>query len=123
MRMPVTPSPSGNEIIGWRTTLLPGQEDAYVRTHAAVPPPLAAALRQAGVVSWRIWRDGLTLFHVIETTDGRDAMGEAMSELGTIDAEWDALIATMLDAAEESSRLLPLVWGMDATSQFSDRQS
>jgi L-rhamnose mutarotase len=107
----------GPETIAWRTRLTPGSEEAYSRIHARVPDAIADALRQAGVIEWRIWRDGTTLLHVITTRDGRDAMGERMDALGPIDPTWDALIATMIDAAEESRALLPLVWGMDASGQ------
>lgn len=90
----------------------------YTRTHRRIPEPVAAALRAVGVVDWRIWRDGLTLFHVIETTDGQDAMGARMAEFGPIDPAWDALIATMLDASAEAQAAPELVWGMDGGAQF-----
>jgi L-rhamnose mutarotase len=117
--MSVRPDSVPHEIVGWRTRLLPGFEDDYTRIHSRIPDAVAAALRDAGVVNWRIWRDGLTLFHVIETTDGRDEMCARMAEIGPIDSAWDELIATMVDAAEDSGALLPLVWGMDAVGQFS----
>jgi L-rhamnose mutarotase len=107
------------ETIAWRTRLVPGAQESYSRIHSRIPEPIAAALRDAGVIEWRIWRDGLTLFHLITTTDGRDAMGRRMDALGPIDPQWDALIATMVDAVDGSSALLPLVWGMDAGHQFS----
>jgi L-rhamnose mutarotase len=113
------PLQPGTETVGWRTRILPGFEDEYTRIHARIPDAVATALRSAGVVDWRIWRDGRTLFHVIETTHGRDEMGRRMALLGPIDPEWDALIATMLDSSEEAGALLPLVWGMDAAGQFS----
>jgi L-rhamnose mutarotase len=107
-----------NETIGWRTRLRPGTEQEYTRVHRRIPEPVAAALRSAGVVQWRIWRDGLTLFHVIETTDGIDEMGRRMSAIGPVDPDWDELIATMVDAAEGTQAALPLIWGMDGQEQF-----
>jgi L-rhamnose mutarotase len=112
--------PTPNQTVGWRTRLLPGAEEAYTRVHSRLPEAVASALRSAGVVEWRIWRDGETLFHVIETTHGREEMARRMAELGPIDPEWDALISTLVDPSEESSALLPLVWGMDGATQFSD---
>lgn len=109
---------SGPEIVGRRTRLLPGKEQEYDRVHARIPEPVAAALRTAGVVGWRIWRDGLTVFHVIETTHGLAEMGRRMSRIGPIDPAWDELIATLVDQAEESQADLPLVWGMDGRRQF-----
>jgi len=106
------------QIVGYRTRLVPGAEEAYTRIHRRIPEAVAAALREAGVIQWRIWRDGSTLFHVIETTRGRDEMGRRMSSLGPIDPEWDALIATLVDGSAEASTVLSLVWGMDTTTQF-----
>jgi L-rhamnose mutarotase len=116
----MTPASSGtNEIVGWRTTLRPGAEDDYMHAHSRVPDAVADALRAAGVVSWRIWRDGSALYHTIETTGGLAAMGEAMAALGPIDPDWDRLIARLVDDGPNSARLLPLVWGMDRQTQFS----
>ncbi|WP_431279568.1 L-rhamnose mutarotase [Leifsonia poae] len=112
--------PTRTEIVGWRTRLLPGAEELYSRVHSRLADPIASALRSAGVVQWRIWRDGQTLFHMIETTRGRDEMGRKMAALGPIDPDWDALIATLIDPSEDASALLPLVWGMDGTTQMSD---
>lgn len=97
-------------IDGYRTRLRPGQAEHYRRVHASIPEPVAAALRASGLVSWRIWIDGETLFHAIETTDGRAAMLRRMAAMGALDPEWDALIATLVDDAPEASQPLPLVW-------------
>lgn len=112
------PPHSRHETVGRRTRLLPGKEEEYDRVHARIPEPVAAALRTAGVVRWRIWRDGLTLFHVIETTQGIEEMSRRMSRIGPVDPAWDELIATMVAADEGSSAALPLVWGMDEHRQF-----
>jgi L-rhamnose mutarotase len=50
--------------IALHTKLAPGKEDEYEKVHAVIPADLDAALREAGVHSWRIWRDGRDLFHV-----------------------------------------------------------
>lgn len=55
--------------IALHTRLAPGKEDEYERVHAVIPADLDAALRGAGVRSWRIWRDGRDLFHVVEVED------------------------------------------------------
>lgn len=46
-----------------------GKEQEYERVHAVISVDLDATLREAGVRSWRIWRDGVDLFHVIECDD------------------------------------------------------
>ena len=112
------PQPALHQTVGRRTRLLPGKEDEYTRVHRRLPEPVAAALRSAGVVQWRIWRDGLDLFHMIETTHGIEEMGRRMSLLGAVDPDWDDLIATMVDPAEGTQADLPLVWGMDEQRQF-----
>ncbi|MEU0561327.1 L-rhamnose mutarotase [Dactylosporangium sp. NPDC006015] len=55
--------------IALHTRLRPGAEEAYERIHAVIPADLDAALREAGVLSWRIWRDGLDLFHLVRVVD------------------------------------------------------
>jgi L-rhamnose mutarotase len=95
---------------GFRTRLRPGAAEEYRRVHAAIPGPLAHALAGCGLLSWRIWIDGETLFHAIETRDGRDAMVERMSKLPPVDPAWDALIDTLVDPSPESASALDAVW-------------
>lgn len=106
-------------VTGRRTTLREGREDDYARIHAAIPARVEAALRACGVVSWRIWRDGRLLFHAVETTEGYDTMVGAITALGPIDADWDLLIASLLDSEPGADVILPSVWSMDATGQTS----
>lgn len=95
---------------GYRTRLRPGSRTDYVRIHAAIPAAVSTALHRSGLVSWRIWIDDDTLFHTIETRDGREAMIARMTALGPIDPAWDALIDTLVDPSPESSAVLQLVW-------------
>jgi len=44
--------------IALHTRLRAGKEAEYEAVHAVIPAELDAALRSAGVRSWRIWRDG-----------------------------------------------------------------
>ena len=57
--------------IALHTRLAPGKEAEYEQVHAVIPDELDAALREAGVRSWRIWRSGQDLFHVVEVEDYR----------------------------------------------------
>ena len=52
--------------VGFRTRLKQGMETEYDTVHASIPPDLELALRQAGVRSWEIWREGQDLFHIID---------------------------------------------------------
>ena len=103
---------------GRRTRLLPGREANYRVIHSRIPEAVALALRDAGVVSWRIWEDGLSLFHAIETREGYPAMVEKIESLGPIDTEWDAVIVSLLDSTSGNDVMLPLVWGMDSGTQW-----
>ena len=100
-----------------RTTLRAGRELDYERLHARIPDVVATALRRAGVLRWTIWRDGIHLFHVVETRDGYPAMLAALAPMGPLDAGWDALVASMLDPGDGADVLLPGVWTMDGTTQ------
>lgn len=105
-----------------RTTIRAGREVDYERIHSAIPEPVRAALAGAGVQRWLIWRDGRRLFHTIETRDGMGAVLERMSSVGPLDPAWDDLIGTLVDDAPESQADLALVWGMDATRQWSSAE-
>lgn len=95
---------------GYRTRLRPGAAEEYRRVHARIPDAVASALRECGLVSWRIWIDGDTLFHAIETTSGREEMVALMTARGPVDPAWDALIATLVDDAEGAALPLDPVW-------------
>jgi L-rhamnose mutarotase len=103
--------------VAWSTRLVAGREEDYTRLHREIPEKVADALRAAGVVDWRIWRDGSVLFHAVETRDGHERMLRRMAEFGPIDEEWDAEIATMIQSQDEAPRTLPLVWHLSATGQ------
>lgn len=95
---------------GFRTRLRPGAAPEYRRVHASIPAALADALATCGLISWRIWIDGETLFHAIETREGREAMVHRMSQSPTVDPAWDALIDTLVDPSPESASALDAVW-------------
>ena len=95
---------------GYRSRLRAGAATRYRRVHANIPAALHAALTEAGLIRWRIWIDGETLFHLIETRDGRARMVERMRARPTVDPVWDALIAELVDDAPAASAVLPLVW-------------
>jgi L-rhamnose mutarotase len=99
------------ERIALHTKLRPGREEDYDRVHAEIPPELDSALRGAGVHAWRIWRDGLDLFHVVEVEDYR-AMRDALRD-DPVNVIWQARMAELLDVADDYSgtdRGLRQVW-------------
>jgi L-rhamnose mutarotase len=102
---------------GRRTMLRHGHEAAYEAVHASVPQVVVDALRGAGVLRWTIWRDGLALFHAIDTVAGYPALLEALGRVGPIDPAWDAVIADLLEHASGADVVLPPVWTMDRATQ------
>lgn len=97
--------------IALHTRLKRGKEAEYDRVHATIPPDLDQALRDAGVRSWRIWRDGVELFHLVECDDYA-AMRAALRE-HPANIPWQARMAELLDVPDDYSggdRGLPLVW-------------
>lgn len=97
--------------IALHTRLKPGMEERYDAEHAVIPADLDAALREAGVQSWRIWRDGRELFHVVEVSDYR-AMRDAMRE-HPANLPWQAQMAELLEVEDDYSGNdmgLQMVW-------------
>lgn len=97
--------------IALHTRLKPGKEQEYERVHAVIPEELDAALRAAGVRSWRIWRDGLDLFHVVEADD-YPAMRHAL-RAHPANVPWQQRMSELLDVADDYSGQdsgLNLVW-------------
>ena len=57
------------ERIMLHTRLAAGMEEAYERAHRSIPGELDELLRKNGVRAWRIYRDGLDLYHYVEVDD------------------------------------------------------
>ena len=89
------------ERIALHTRLKPGMEEEYERVHAVIPAELDGALRAAGVHSWRIWRDGLDLFHVVEVEDYQ-AMRHALRD-HPANIPWQARMAELLAVEDDYS--------------------
>ncbi|GAA4073347.1 L-rhamnose mutarotase [Nonomuraea soli] len=94
-----------------RTRLRPGCEETYDAEHARIPADLEAAMREHGVHSWRIYRDGLDLFHVVEVDDYA-ALQEALRD-HPADIAWQRRMNRLLDGDfDKGSGGLALVWEM-----------
>jgi len=87
--------------IALHTRLKPGMEADYDREHAVIPADLDEALRAAGVRVWRIWRDGLDLFHYVEVDDYQ-AMRKQLAE-HPANIPWQAQMARLLDVEDDYS--------------------
>jgi L-rhamnose mutarotase len=97
--------------IALHTRLAPGKEEEYEQVHAVIPEDLDKALREAGVHTWRIWRDGRDLFHVVEVEDYqrmRDLMRDDPANI-----PWQARMSELLEVEDDYSGNdmgIKLVW-------------
>lgn len=99
------------ETIALHTRLKPGAEQDYADAHAGIPAELVAALKEAGVGHWRIWRSGQELFHLVEVEDYQ-AMRRALAD-HPANVPWQARMAEMLEVQDDYSGNdsgIPLVW-------------
>jgi L-rhamnose mutarotase len=99
------------ERIALHTRLAPGKEEEYEKVHAVIPADLDAALREAGVHTWRIWRDGQDLFHVVEVEDYRRMRAFLREHPANI--PWQARMAELLEVEDDYSggdSGIKLVW-------------
>jgi L-rhamnose mutarotase len=87
--------------------------EEYERAHAAVPPELTEAIREAGVAGWTIWRSGTDLFHLIDCADYA-ALLACLDKL-PVNVSWQARMAELLEtvhdySADGAHAVLPVVW-------------
>jgi len=97
--------------IALHTRLAPGKEEEYEKVHAVIPADLDAALREAGVRAWRIWRDGQDLFHVVEVEDYQRMRTLLRDHPANV--PWQARMAELLAVEDDYSgddMGIPLVW-------------
>lgn len=93
------------------TRLRAGSEAAYDRLHARVPDDLLAALEQAGVRDWRIWRSGRDVFHLVDVDDYA-AMREFLRD-HPANVAWQAQVTPLQSTPDDYSGDddgLPPVW-------------
>ncbi|MBB6406772.1 L-rhamnose mutarotase [Arthrobacter sp. AZCC_0090] len=99
------------ETIALHTRLKPGTEQDYADAHAGIPAELVAALKEAGVGNWRIWRSGQDLFHMVEVEDYQ-AMRRALAD-HPANVPWQTRMAELLEVQDDYSGNdsgIQLVW-------------
>jgi L-rhamnose mutarotase len=89
------------ERVGLHTRLLPGAEARYDELHRAVWPEVLAAIGEAGIARWLIFRDGLDLFHYVECED-YDAAIAALADV-PVNVRWQAEVAPLMATAHDYS--------------------
>ncbi|MBT2533679.1 L-rhamnose mutarotase [Arthrobacter sp. ISL-48] len=100
-----------SETIVLHTRLKPGAAQAYADAHAEIPAELVAALKDAGVGNWRIWRSGQELIHVVEVDDYKAMRHELAGN--PVNIAWQARMAELLEIEDDYSGNdsgVPLVW-------------
>lgn len=103
------------EQIALHTRIAAGREEDYEREHARIPDELDAALRAAGVHSWRIWRDGQDLFHLVEVEDYREMRRRLATDPANL--RWQEHINTVLEVVDDydaEDEGLATVWSLPA---------
>jgi L-rhamnose mutarotase len=99
------------ETIALHTRLKPGAAEEYEAAHASIPPELVAALRDAGVLNWRIWRSGEDLFHLVDVQDYQ-AMRHALAD-HPANVPWQTRMSELLAVGDDYSgndQGIPKVW-------------
>lgn len=100
------------ERIALHTRLRAGKEAEYERVHAVISPDLDAMLRRNGVATWRIYRNGRDLFHIVEVDDYAAFLRNTKDD--PVNVAWQARMAQLLevvhDYAAADTNALPLVW-------------
>ena len=76
------------------TRLRPELAQAYEQFHRAIPSDVAGALKAAGVVEWRIYRNRTTLTHEVVAED-RDRMSELL-DADPVNERWQRQVAPYL---------------------------
>lgn len=98
-------------IVTLHTRLHPDALAAYDALHAAVPADLLAALQDAGVRDWRIWRDGQDVFHLLDVEDYL-AMRATLRD-HPANVAWQAQVTPLQEVPDDYSGQdtgLQLVW-------------
>jgi 2-keto-3-deoxy-L-fuconate dehydrogenase len=110
----VAGAPRGRRL-ALHTRLRPDAVATYEDVHRVIPADLDTALREAGVTSWRIWRDGVDLFHEVECDDV-DRMWSHLDQ-HPANIPWQEQIGDLLDLNVDYSTgddALHLVWELPA---------
>jgi L-rhamnose mutarotase len=101
--------------VALHTELRADAVEEYERLHEAIPERLLAAIAAAGVHDWRIWRDGVHLFHLVDVDDYQ-AMRRALRD-DPANVNWQATMVPLQAVPDDYSggdNGLRLVWSLAA---------
>jgi L-rhamnose mutarotase len=95
----VTESPApGAEAFVFSSRLREGTERGYEEFHRAIPARLDEAMRDAGILAWRIFRNGRTLTHEVVAVDRAAALSALAAN--PINQQWQLDVAPFVDDSE-----------------------
>ena len=99
--------------IARRTRLHAGSELEYQKMHDEIWPGVSAAIEQAGIRNYAIFRDGLDLFAYFETEDFKAASDFLSSHAES--QRWQQALAPLMDAPDALAPWanLETVWRQD----------
>lgn len=89
----------------WVLGVRPGYEEEYLRRHDEIWPEMLAALREAGIRNYNIFRHGLTLFGYFETDDLEAA--KAYLADNDVNARWSEYMAPIMRIEIDPSTRFP----------------
>ena len=100
----------------WTGMIKPGCIDEYIKRHDEIWPEMVALLKEAGIVNYTIFRNGLQLFGYYECTKGVEYADRVQAESPIVD-RWneymkDILIMEM-DPETGAQPMLKKVFEMD----------
>lgn len=100
--------------VALHSVLRDGHEDAYERDHAAIPGELVATFSRIGIHDWRIWREGIHLFHLVDCDDFDAAMTALADDPANL--RWQAFIGAHVERFLPSGEPSPIreVWQLAA---------
>lgn len=78
----------------------PGQEEEYALRHNPIWPELESKLKEHGVITYSIYRHGLTLFAYVEVED--QSRWDALSETDVVRRWWAHMAPIMPSNADNS---------------------
>ena len=98
----------------WMRRLREGREAEYDRRHQAVFPELEAAMREAGVTRYAIFRDGRSVIGCFEAADGFAALERVQATEAS--RRWQQTMAPLFEPIEGAdwgiAKRLNRVWAL-----------
>ena len=80
----------------WTGMIKPGCIDEYIKRHDEIWPEMVAVLKEAGIVNYSIFRNGLQLFGYYECTKCNEFADRVQAESPVVD-RWNEYMKDILE--------------------------